>query len=252
MSTSENVSPQVLQILSRELRELARSSPTGIKVLVNHSNITDIQADIEGPDGTPYEGGLFRCKLVLGNGFPNSAPRGFFLTKIFHPNVAANGDICVNTLKKDWKPTMGLRHILQVIRCLLIVPFPESALNQEASKLFIESYADFVKRARLLTSIHGRRHAKPQKPANSLAGKRKLSTSAGDGENTQTSEHLQHGTGNTASPSHEAVSATASTGKDKASEKSRGKCKGKRKLHSRSKSLVDKRRNMRKRNLRRL
>ena len=36
-----------------------------------------------------------------------SAPAGFFLTKIFHPNVAKNGAICVNTLKKDWKPELG-------------------------------------------------------------------------------------------------------------------------------------------------
>lgn len=228
MSTSENVSPQVLQILGRELRELARSAPTGIKVLINHANITDIQADIEGPDGTPYEGGIFRCKIVLGNGFPNSAPKGYFLTKIFHPNVASNGDICVNTLKRDWKPTMGLRHILQVIRCLLIVPFPESALNQEASKLFIESYADFVKRAKLLTSIHGRKHCKPSKfPSKS---------NVNGGERSQTSVLAQ--TGNNVETGLEAVQAVSS--------------QGKRKLHSRNKTLGDKRRNIRKRNLRRL
>ena len=39
---------------------------------------------------------------------------GFFLTKIFHPNVAKNGAICVNTLKRDWKPDNGLKHILLV------------------------------------------------------------------------------------------------------------------------------------------
>ena len=33
----------------------------------------------------------------------------------------------MNTLKRDWQPTHGLRHILMVIRCLLIEPFPESA-----------------------------------------------------------------------------------------------------------------------------
>lgn len=39
---------------------------------------------------------------------------GFFLTKIFHPNVAKNGAICVNTLKRDWKPDHGIKHILLV------------------------------------------------------------------------------------------------------------------------------------------
>ncbi len=64
--------------------------------------------------GTPYEGGFFKMKLVLGKEFPSIPPQGFFLTKIFHPNVAKNGAICVNTLKKDWKPDHGIKHILLV------------------------------------------------------------------------------------------------------------------------------------------
>ena len=64
--------------------------------------------------GTPYEGGFFKMKLVLGKEFPSVPPQGFFLTKIFHPNVAKNGAICVNTLKKDWKPDHGIKHILLV------------------------------------------------------------------------------------------------------------------------------------------
>lgn len=71
-------------------------------------------------------------KLILSQEYPNAPPRGFFLTKIYHPNVADNGDICVNTLKKDWTTDVTLKHIFQVIKCLLIVPFPESSLNCEA------------------------------------------------------------------------------------------------------------------------
>ena len=50
--------------------------------------------------GTPYVGGLFKVKLTLGKGFPTEPPKAYFLTKIFHPNVASNGEICVNTLKR--------------------------------------------------------------------------------------------------------------------------------------------------------
>lgn len=64
--------------------------------------------------GTPYAEGLFRVRLILGKDFPSSPPKGYFVTKIFHPNVARNGEICVNTLKKDWKSDLGLKHILLV------------------------------------------------------------------------------------------------------------------------------------------
>lgn len=63
---------------------------------------------------TPYFGGIFRLKLILCKGFPAQPPKAYFITKIFHPNVASNGEICVNTLKKDWKPELGIKHILLV------------------------------------------------------------------------------------------------------------------------------------------
>lgn len=69
----------------------------------------------------------------------------------------------MNTLKKDWTSETTLMHVLSVIRCLLIVPFPESSLNDEAGKLFMESYAEYAKRARLMANIHGR--PKPEDPA---------------------------------------------------------------------------------------
>lgn len=66
--------------------------------------------------GTPYAGGQFRVQLTLPKDFPSNPPKAYFLTKIFHPNVASNGEICVNTLKKDWKPNLGIKHILLVSR----------------------------------------------------------------------------------------------------------------------------------------
>lgn len=67
-----------------------------------------------------------------------------------------SGAICVNTLKKDWTATTTFAHVLSVIRCLLIVPFPESSLNDEAGKLFMESYDEYSKRAVLMADVHGR------------------------------------------------------------------------------------------------
>ncbi|TPX38246.1 hypothetical protein SmJEL517_g00387 [Synchytrium microbalum] len=127
----------------------------GIKILLNEENIMDIQALIHGPEGTPFEGGVFRIKLIIGSEFPNEPPKGFFVTKIFHPNVSkAGGEICVDTLKRDWKKDYGIDHILLVIRCLLIAPNPESALNEEAGKLLLEDYSAYTHHAAMWTRIH--------------------------------------------------------------------------------------------------
>ncbi|KAI4319653.1 hypothetical protein MLD38_033230 [Melastoma candidum] len=154
MATNENLPPNVVKQLVKELKNLDESPPEGIKVVVNEDNFSTIYADIEGPAGTPYENGIFRMKLILSQDFPQSPPKGYFLTKIFHPNIATNGEICVNTLKKDWNPSLGLRHVLLVVRCLLIEPFPESALNEQAGKMLLENYEEYARHARILTGIH--------------------------------------------------------------------------------------------------
>ncbi|XP_014262120.1 ubiquitin-conjugating enzyme E2 S [Cimex lectularius] len=154
MSNVENLSPQIIRQVTKELHDLISDPPEGIKVCVNDEDISDIQAYIEGPAGTPYAGGVFKVKLCLGKDFPQVPPKAFFITKIFHPNVAKNGEICVNTLKKDWKSDLGIKHILLTIKCLLIVPNAESALNEEAGRLLLEHYDDYSQRAKMMTEIH--------------------------------------------------------------------------------------------------
>jgi hypothetical protein len=97
---------------------------------------------------------------------------------MYHPNVdMSSGAICVNTLKKDWTVQTTLGHVLSVIRCLLIVPFPESSLNDEAGKLFMESYDEYAKRARLMADVHGRR-VEPPTSTNTLATSSSSSSSS--------------------------------------------------------------------------
>ncbi|KAK4337318.1 hypothetical protein RND71_043604 [Anisodus tanguticus] len=107
-SNVENLSPQVIRSVIKELRDIVKESLEGIKVIFNDEDVTDIQAIIDGPAGTPYQGGAFRIRCVLGKEFPSQPPKAYFITKVFHPNVSRSGEICVNTLKKDWKPDLAL------------------------------------------------------------------------------------------------------------------------------------------------
>ncbi|XP_010543657.1 PREDICTED: ubiquitin-conjugating enzyme E2 22-like isoform X2 [Tarenaya hassleriana] len=138
MASNENLPPNVIKQLAKELKNLDESPPDGIKVVVNDEDFSTIYADIEGPVGTPYENGVFRMKLSLSHDFPRSPPKGYFLTKLFHPNIANNGEICVNTLKKDWNPSLGLRHVLT------------------AGKMLLENYDEYSRHARLYTGIHAK------------------------------------------------------------------------------------------------
>lgn len=45
----ENLSPQILRGVVREMTELVKGAPEGIRVHMNDEDITDIQATITGP-----------------------------------------------------------------------------------------------------------------------------------------------------------------------------------------------------------
>mmetsp|Transcript_10476 Transcript_10476/g.21303 ORF Transcript_10476/g.21303 Transcript_10476/m.21303 type:complete len:203 (-) Transcript_10476:287-895(-) len=185
--SNENIAPAVIMSVAKELRKLSQEPLDGIKVVLNEDDVTDITAEIRGPESTPFESGAFRVKLVLPSDYPNTPPKGFFLTRIFHPNISKAGEICVNTLKKDWKSDLGIGHVLQVVRCLLINPFPESALNEEAGKLFMEDFDEYSKKARMYTEVHARKETavsedatdagehveKRQKPVDSKAAEKR-------------------------------------------------------------------------------
>jgi len=151
---TENISPGIIISVAKELRKLTTEPLEGIKVTLNEEEVTDVAAEIVGPESTPFENGVFKIKLVLPSDYPQAPPKGYFLTKIFHPNISKTGEICVNTLKKDWKSDLGIGHVLQVVRCLLINPFPESALNEEAGKLFMEEYDAYFRKAQMMTEVH--------------------------------------------------------------------------------------------------
>lgn len=47
----ENLSPQIIRGVAREMQDLVNNPPEGIKVQINEEDVTDIQAFIEGPAG---------------------------------------------------------------------------------------------------------------------------------------------------------------------------------------------------------
>ncbi len=155
MLNSSHLNPNIIKALWRQQQELLKKSPEYVTPIINPEDPLDIQFDLEGPKATPYEYGIFRVKLIISNEFPTQAPKGLFITKIFHPNISEKGEICVNTLKKDWNPSQwNLYNLFEVIKCLLIVPFPQSALNEEAGKLFMENYDEYFKIAKMYTNIY--------------------------------------------------------------------------------------------------
>lgn len=77
---------------------------------VDDSNIFDWQIAIFGPPGTAYAGGYFKAHIRFPGDYPFSAPSFRFLTKIWHPNIYENGEVCISILHPPIDdPQVGFR-----------------------------------------------------------------------------------------------------------------------------------------------
>ncbi len=72
--------------LMKEYKEAANNKDTDIRLTVQ-DNLYKWTAFIQGPAGTPFEGGDFQVQLDVQENYPHQAPKARFITKIFHPNI---------------------------------------------------------------------------------------------------------------------------------------------------------------------
>ncbi|KAI9613969.1 hypothetical protein PSHT_05859 [Puccinia striiformis] len=103
--------------------------------------------DLERPD-TPFEDGTFRLILTFDESYPNKPPTVKFLSKMFHPNVYANGELCLDILQNRWSPTYDVAAILTSVQSLLHDPNPNSPANAEAANLYRDNMKDYIKKVR--------------------------------------------------------------------------------------------------------
>lgn len=132
----------------RDFKRLQKDPPSGISGAPCQDQIMVWNAVIFGPPDTPFEDGLFKLVLEFDESYPNKPPTVKFLTKVFHPNVYANGQLCLDILQNRWSPTYDVSAILCSIQSLLHDPNPGSPANAEAARLFVEQRAEYVRRVR--------------------------------------------------------------------------------------------------------
>jgi ubiquitin-conjugating enzyme E2 A len=73
-------------------------------------------AVIIGPSDTPFEDGTFRLVMHFEEQYPNKPPGVKFISQMFHPNVYATGELCLDILQNRWSPTYDVAAILTSIQ----------------------------------------------------------------------------------------------------------------------------------------
>jgi len=134
--------------LQRELEELSNSPLDWATCSPVDNNLFLWDCVIQGPQDTPYAGGRFHMVLKVPNEYPFKPPDVNITTKVFHPNVNKDGDICARVLGENWSPQIKLKEVLLIIRQMFAEPSIESPLDEEAAQLFRTDRDAFNERVR--------------------------------------------------------------------------------------------------------
>merc|ERR1719507_209107 len=149
-SVSTAASSSAVRALALELKGLAEDPLEGIRSrLVNEDNLFEWEVALFGPPDTLYQGGYFKAHMKFPPDYPYSPPSVRFITKVWHPNVYENGDLCISILHppvddphsgelpcERWNPTQNVRTILLSVVSLLNEPNTYSPANVDASVMF--------------------------------------------------------------------------------------------------------------------
>jgi len=132
----------------RDFKRLQSEPPQGVSGAPLENNILQWHAVIFGPDDSPWEGGTFKLSLEFSEEYPNKPPVVKFLSKMYHPNVYADGSICLDILQNQWSPIYDIAAILTSIQSLLCDPNPNSPANSEAARLYQENKREYARKVK--------------------------------------------------------------------------------------------------------
>jgi len=127
---------------------MQQDPPSGVSASPLPDNVMKWNAVIIGPSETPFEDGTFRLVLQFDEQYPNKPPVVKFILEMFHPNVYASGELCLDILQNRWSPTYDVSSILTSIQSLLNDPNISSPANVEAANLYKDHRSQYVKRVK--------------------------------------------------------------------------------------------------------
>ncbi|WVF69204.1 hypothetical protein IAT40_003980 [Kwoniella sp. CBS 6097] len=134
--------------VQKELADLMSSPPRGITVLPDEENIQLWQITMIGPSGTPYAKGKFSLTADFSKDYPFKPPVILFKTKVHHPNIDSDGNLCIGLLKtENWKPATRMSGILSAIYDLLGTPNPDDPLVSSIAEQCRTDKKGFEKKA---------------------------------------------------------------------------------------------------------
>ncbi|KAF3929750.1 hypothetical protein ABW19_dt0201577 [Dactylella cylindrospora] len=150
-------------LLKRQLKQMQSDKDIpGISCGLHSDDVYDWEVMLMIPDDCKYYGGgFFKARLQFPKEYPLLPPKMKFETPIWHPNIYANGNVCISILHppeedkygyesaaERWLPVHTPETILLSVISMLSSPNDESPANIDAARQWREDPAGFKKKVR--------------------------------------------------------------------------------------------------------
>ena len=135
--------------LENELKNLSNKPVFNCVVVANDSNIRKWTVHMPGPNGSPFESGIYELSFEFPDNYPFKAPDVKFVTKMYHPNIKQDtGEICMDVFASSWSPTQKVADILEKLVSLLASPSTSSPLEADICKEYMNNPKQYEKKVR--------------------------------------------------------------------------------------------------------
>ncbi|CAM9510765.1 unnamed protein product, partial [Phaeothamnion confervicola] len=145
-ATGVRTTPGEIRI-QKDIAELDGGSVAEI-TFPDPNNLTFFHVKVT-PDTGFWKGAAYDFTFTVPALYPHDPPKVLCLTRIYHPNINMQGNVCLNILREDWKPVLDINSVIYGLIYLFYEPNPEDPLNHEAAELYrndIRAFERTVKR----------------------------------------------------------------------------------------------------------
>jgi ubiquitin-conjugating enzyme E2 M len=130
--------------------------PPQAKLLSDDKDFMNMKVIYTPESDSYWYGGKYEFTISVGSDYPYSAPKVHCNTKIYHPNIDLKGNVCLNILKADWKPTLTVSTVISGIYFLFTDPNPNDPLNHDAATLMRDDLDAFI--VNVMKTLKGGKH----------------------------------------------------------------------------------------------
>jgi ubiquitin-conjugating enzyme (huntingtin interacting protein 2) len=148
--------------LLKEVAVVQKDDASGVTAtLVTEGQLRHLKGSIQGPSGSPYEGGVFEIDIHIPIEYPFEPPKMKFLTKVWHPNISSQtGAICLDILKDQWSPALTIKTALLSLLALMCSPEPGDPQDAEVAKMYMGNREEFDRTAKFWTESYAKPSSK--------------------------------------------------------------------------------------------